>query len=44
MYILVPDKFIHSRRNALFLKTLVRRKYYISISTEFPDKVKIEMD
>ena len=42
---MVPDKFIHNRRNDLFLKTLVgneAKEDNTDISTELTDKVKIE--
>ena len=45
LYISVPDKFIHNRRNVLFLKTLVgneSKEDNTDISTELTDKVKIE--
>ena len=45
LYISVPDKFIHNRRNVLFLKTLVgdeSKEDTNDISTELTDKVKIE--
>ena len=42
---MVPDKFIHNRRNDLFLKTLVgneAKEDNNDINTELTDKVKIE--
>jgi len=46
LYISVPDKFIHNRRNVLFLKTLVGKESQEEekedIIAELTDKVKIE--